>query len=612
MADTPDKKTVLTRPEGANDGVLAGRVDAFVRAGANFLTFGLADKAAAKMDSWTGSGTYDENLKKQQAITDYYDQKFSGATASGQVAAIALAVVPNALKGGAVWLGKKAAGALARKAETKVAEVAAKEVAKDATSAVSQTAGAGARQVGSEAAATASAEAGTVQQTASVAQRVGSAVKSAAKKQLAAEKEAAQQLGKTTLSAASRVAKVGVGAVTMGVVVPTVLTATSEKLEQLGVNSASGADPAVDNNTVGTGVVLTAAAGAASLAAVLLSRRFNTLARLSESALFKPFAQLNNTISYVGAAVVTGEAVGATYAKQELTNHDGMFAQVGDAVRSNWVDAKNTLLESTSPLLKRAAVIADGAVDYALPSLSSISSKEDTLLVHASVADLKKPEMQALLTKRYNETKPLMLLNPEEYKKQWGPIADKLIDADPANIARPEYKDIISSKYMLANGNDFADGRTVAIMQIALASDLADVAKGKTSQDIFNQKWDMPLLRLGVSEQADLNNPVLAELIYNRELREANLYASVSADKNVSASDKQDAKQRYDEWQKYYGAMYSNSATLQAIAQADLQPQPGAESTAQVDMGALHKGGGYVQTSTKPAEKSAHKATGPI
>ena len=122
----------------------------------------------------------------------------------------------------------------------------------------------------------------------------------------------------------------------------------------------------------------------------------------------------------------------------------------------------------------------------------------------------------------------------------------------------------------------------------------------------------MPLLRLGVSGQADLNNPVLAELIYNRELREANLYASVSADKNVSASDKQDAKQRYDEWQKYYGAMYSNSATIQAIAQADLQSQPVAESTAQVDMGALHKGGGYVQTSTKPAERNVHKTTGPI
>jgi|GEM_PF-812235 len=612
MADTPDKKTVLTRPEGANDGVLAGRVDAFVRAGANFLTFGLADKAAAKMDSWTGSGTYDENLKKQQAITEYYDQKFSGATASGQVAAIALAVVPNAIKGGAVWVGKKAAGALARKAEAKVAEAAAKDVAKDTASALTQTGAAGARQVGSEAAATASAEAATVQQTASAAQRVGSAVKGAVKKQMAAEKEAARNLGQTTLSATGRLAKAGVGAATFGVVVPAALTVTSEKLEQLGVNSASGADSTVDNNTLGTGVVLTAAAGAASLAAVLLSRRFNTLAKLSESALFKPFAQLNNAISYTGAAVMTGEAVGATYAKQELTNHDGLFAQAGDAVRSTWQGAKSALLESTSPLLKGTAVIVDGAVDFALPSLSSISSKEDTLLAHASVADLKKPEMQALLEKRYNETKMLMLVNPEGFKRQWEGIADKLIDADPANIARPEYKDIISSKYMLANGNDFADARTVAVMQIALASDLADVAKGKTSQDNFNQKWDMPLLRLGVSGQADLNNPVLAELIYNRELREANLYASVSADKNVSASDKQDAKQRYDEWQKYYGAMYSNSATIQAIAQADLQSQPVAESTAQVDMGALHKGGSYVQTSTKPAERNVHKTTGPI
>ena len=46
-------------------------------------------------------------------------------------------------------------------------------------------------------------------------------------KQIAAEKEAAKNLGQTTLSATGRLAKAGVGAATFGVVVPTVLTATS-------------------------------------------------------------------------------------------------------------------------------------------------------------------------------------------------------------------------------------------------------------------------------------------------------------------------------------------------------------------------------------------------
>lgn len=60
--------------------------DAVIRSTANAMTAGVADRAAALVDTYTRGGTYDENVRRQHAITDYDWREHPYASTAGTLA----------------------------------------------------------------------------------------------------------------------------------------------------------------------------------------------------------------------------------------------------------------------------------------------------------------------------------------------------------------------------------------------------------------------------------------------------------------------------------------------------------------------------------------------
>jgi hypothetical protein len=109
-------------PEPAQRRGVLATVDAGVRAFANFVTFGMADKLAAAGDTAIGKGTLQENLARQQKITDFDNEHQAGAVAVGEVAGAAVTLVTGAAAAKAAVKGTVAAAkATAQTARTTVA-----------------------------------------------------------------------------------------------------------------------------------------------------------------------------------------------------------------------------------------------------------------------------------------------------------------------------------------------------------------------------------------------------------------------------------------------------------------------------------------------------------
>ena len=114
----PSQQQPAPQQSGPPDRGILGTVDDYVRAAANGITFGLADRFAAGMGSVTGiggkAGDYDTNLKTEQAKTDRFasEQPIGNIAAqtAGGIASFPLTGAANALRGASLG-GKVLTGA---------------------------------------------------------------------------------------------------------------------------------------------------------------------------------------------------------------------------------------------------------------------------------------------------------------------------------------------------------------------------------------------------------------------------------------------------------------------------------------------------------------------
>jgi hypothetical protein len=387
VPDTPGSET------GQRRGVLAS-VDAGVRAAANFLTFGLADKLAARGDQLVSGGKYEDHLKRQQDITAHDAKHHSGAVAMGQVSAVAVAIVPNTVRAGLGWAGTKALGWVAGR--TEAAAVAGSTARATVTTAQAGASTARAAVATTEAAAATSA-AGA--QSASVASRVGQAAVNVGK--------ATVEAAKHPVAAAGNLAKGGLtlaGHIAVPAIVVSGGLAAAEMLVETTPISAdqSGSHVSVDNKMTATGVTATVLAGA-TVAATAVAGRYAAAGSLIKSGFGQMFSNGLVGTSLIGKTMVAGEGLSTAYVEDKLSGDPSLLTQSVDSLRTGWVGAQVSLMEGGAAG-KFALTGLNTLMDTYITTPEQLKRKEDALL-HSGRADFSSPAVQQLGAQRIVETK---------------------------------------------------------------------------------------------------------------------------------------------------------------------------------------------------------------
>lgn len=404
MADKPEEEKKKPEIDLSGRTSWLGKIDAGMRAAANFVTFGYADK----LDAMMSSGSYKDNMERNKAINDFDEENNTAAVRTGQVGITVVAAAPGLVKA-AVGKTIQAGSAAFAKATGRTA--------------AAETAAAG------QAARAAAAEAASAR----------AAAEAAAKAAKEATKEAAKAAKPTTLggrakSIAGKAVKAGVGFGVPVVVADTLIeSATGERSDK---SQTTEEITAADGKTLQGGA--SAVASAMTLVAVApgvrafaervgehmvdrMGGRFKSVFELGKKlsdrlpdSIKKP---IENAASHLGdlahsgatsvakglgLAYVGSEVVASQYASDSNSNHPSAIVQTLDAVRDAYTDLKRAgLAQGKDATISGAFVVAFtvGMTELAegfVPGVASIDSKERRLLT-ASDVDYSNPHTLKLL-----------------------------------------------------------------------------------------------------------------------------------------------------------------------------------------------------------------------
>ncbi len=373
---------------------ILGKIDAGIRAAANFVTFGYADK----LDAMMSSGSYKDNMEKNKAINEFDEANNTAAVRTGQVGITAVAAAPGLVKaavGKVAQVGSnlfaKATGRAAT-AEVAVAQTAARVMpAAVAAPAIPAAAPAATSLAGKAASLTGKA----VKKTAKVGLAMGvplvvadAVVSSAMEAQAGDKPKTAEEIagvnGSTIEGGASAVAS----AITLAAVAPGAMQFAERVGERMAERMGGRFKSIIQLGEKLSGHLPDSVKQAAQNGAAHLGE----LAQSGATTVAKAFG-----VAYVGGEVVAGQ-----YVSDSNSNTPSMLVQAVDVVRDTYADLKKAGLDRgaggsvSGALVASATVLVTELTEGLVPGIANISAKEQQLLL-AKDADFNNPHMIRLL-----------------------------------------------------------------------------------------------------------------------------------------------------------------------------------------------------------------------